>query len=180
VAAVLSYAFDNSVEPFMDPVLDICRALLRRAAEAGAAADGGAAAVEGAAVLVDAAPVFVEAAAAPELALARVAFECVALLRQLYGAATATALLTPSGVGAFITAVEAFEEDTRAGGADETLHVAVLDSLAGCALDGAAGGVHRDAELPALSAALQRLQIAAGSEVGRAVTRVLAALQPLL
>jgi hypothetical protein len=85
VAAVLSYAFDNSVEPFMDPVLDICRALLRRAADAGAAGDGGAAA-EGAAVLVDAAPVFVEAAAAPELALARVAFECVALLRQLYGA----------------------------------------------------------------------------------------------
>ena len=83
-------------------------------------------------------------------------------------------------MGAFITAVEAFEEDTRAGGADEALHVAVLDSLAGCATEGAAGGVHREAELPALSAALQRLQIAAGSEVGGAVTRVLAALEPLL
>ena len=72
-----------------------------------------------------------------------------------------------------VRTVEAFEEDTRAGGADDALHMAVLDSLAGCAIEGAPGGVHRDAELPALSAALQRLQIAAGSEVGGAVTRAL-------
>ena len=44
-AAVLLYAFDNSVEPFLEPALAIAAALLRRRREAGARSGGGAGAL---------------------------------------------------------------------------------------------------------------------------------------
>lgn len=58
------------------------------------------------------------------------AFDCVLLLRRIYPAETGMVLMTAHGLGAFITAVEAFEEDTRAGNADAQLHATVLDTLA--------------------------------------------------
>ena len=116
--------------------------------------------VIGAAVLVDTAPIFVEAAAAPDLAMARIAYECVHMLRQVYGPETAMALLTPAGLGGFITAVEAFEEDTRAGNADVHLHTSVLNTLSECCA--ASQSVSHGAEVSALVSSLQRLQMCCG------------------
>eukprot|EP00854_Cymbomonas_tetramitiformis_P004153 gene4153-5131_t len=159
VAAVLAYAFDNAVEPFMEPVLDICRMLLHRTATSVRA--GGSDEVTGAAVLLDYAPIFVEAAAAPELYTARVALDCLLLLREVYTDETAMALMTPHGIGAFFTAVEAFEEDTQAGSADTHLHCNTLELLTECcsAKSPAIGAQHKPSreDLKMLDEALRRL-----------------------
>ena len=72
VAAVLSYAHENAVEPFMEPALGICRALLTRAAEAQQLEDADArtVALDGVAPLLQLSPVLVECAAAGETEVA--------------------------------------------------------------------------------------------------------------
>jgi serine/threonine-protein kinase ULK4 len=114
VAAVLSYAHENAVEPFMEPALGICRALLGRASEVQQqhqrAVDGGggggaegealALALDGVAPLLQLSPVLVECAAAGETevagsAIPQLAAESLRLLVELLPEEAAAAVFHP-------------------------------------------------------------------------------------
>ena len=72
VAAVLSYAHENAVEPFMEPALGIARAMLARAADASRSGDETliTLTLKSTAPLLELAPVFVECASAGETEVA--------------------------------------------------------------------------------------------------------------
>jgi len=112
VAAVLSYAHENAVEPFMEPALGICRALLERAADEVAADGEGAgegaggmgaaasAALDAVAPLLQLSPVLVECAAAGETevagaAIPQIAAEALRLLVELLPEESAAAVFHP-------------------------------------------------------------------------------------
>ena len=81
VAAVLSYAHENAVEPFLEPSLGICAALLQRvvderAVDAGRRGDAFASALDGIAPLLDVVHVLIECSSAGETEVASFAVPC--------------------------------------------------------------------------------------------------------
>ena len=106
VAAVLRYAHENAVEPFLEPALEMCRAVLRRAFRA-KGEDGGrggealGAALECAAPLVELAPTLLERACVSESdglsggGAARLAAEALALATELLPEETGAAVFRP-------------------------------------------------------------------------------------
>jgi serine/threonine-protein kinase ULK4 len=106
VAAVLRYAHENAVEPFLEPALEMCRAVLRRAFRA-KGEDGGrggealGAALECAAPLVELAPTLLERACVSESdglsggGAPRLAAEALALATELLPEETGAAVFRP-------------------------------------------------------------------------------------
>ena len=83
VAAVLSYAHENAVEPFLEPSLGICAALLQRvvderAVDAGRRGDAFASALDGIAPLLDVVHVLIECSSAGETEVASFAVPSLA------------------------------------------------------------------------------------------------------
>lgn len=75
VAAVFEYATSNAVEPFLEPVLELCHAIIAR--DMGEVASGSS---TGAlmAVLLDQAPLFLDCASHPDSAVSLAAAGCLA------------------------------------------------------------------------------------------------------
>jgi hypothetical protein len=80
VDAVLCYAHENSVQPFMEPVLELCLALLVRDQQLLAAGVPSAGATRGLASRAGAAPRLLAMAAGPDAPVAALAAECLCAL----------------------------------------------------------------------------------------------------
>ena len=96
VATVLVYASQNNVEPFLEPVLELCHTLMECdvAAVAAGQSDGGLVAV-----FVDQAAVFLELAAHPDANASSAALACVSDMLASYPAQCAPWLLSPLSLG---------------------------------------------------------------------------------
>eukprot|EP00873_Tetraselmis_striata_P032905 jgi/Tetstr1/453169/TSEL_040186.t1 len=96
VAAVVEYAHENRVEPFLEPVLELCQSLLEvdgaavKAGEAGAGVSG---------PLVGCYDIFLELATHPDPPLAVAAAQCEAALLATHPGDAARALLSTEGAG---------------------------------------------------------------------------------
>ncbi|KAK9809997.1 hypothetical protein WJX72_003108 [[Myrmecia] bisecta] len=102
VSAVLAYAHENAVEPFLEPVLELCAALLD--SDRASLAQGVPGAGESAA-LVGMLPIFLSLAAHPDANVAAAAAQCTALLPAMFPASAAL-LLAGSGITALCTALQ--------------------------------------------------------------------------
>lgn len=104
VMSVLSYAFDNSVEPFLEPVLDLCCSLLER--DQHAAHEG----IPGAGVtgpLVDALPVVVDLLRHPDVGVGSIAAEALSFLCEVHPGACGRMLLSREIGGALLDCLAA-------------------------------------------------------------------------
>eukprot|EP00884_Botryococcus_braunii_P012000 jgi/Botrbrau1/20800/Bobra.0156s0029.1 len=95
VAAVLSYAHENSVDLFLEPVLELCAALLDQDAAAMERQEAGSGST---APLLDQLPLLLEVTGHEEPAVALLAGQCIALLTSSFPEPAAAALLAPEAL----------------------------------------------------------------------------------
>lgn len=124
VAAVLEYATQNSVEPFLEPVLDLCHTIVvreSREVEAGRS-DGSMMAV-----LLEQSGVFLELCARPDAACACAAGMCLLDMVGIYPAQCAPWLLSPESLAALVTALQG--ESGTGAGVPPQVHQYLLEAL---------------------------------------------------
>ncbi|MEW5310458.1 MAG: hypothetical protein WDW38_002255 [Sanguina aurantia] len=99
VAAVFEYATSNAVEPFLEPVLELCHAIIARdMGEVAAGTSTGALM----AVLLDQAPLFLDCASHPDSAVSLAAAGCLADLVASFPPQAAPWLLSPDSVALLV------------------------------------------------------------------------------
>lgn len=178
-AAVLAYAFENSVEPFLEPTLGICAALLTRRRD-GRGSGGAALRAE---ALLAASPVLVELVSSVEPNLAETAAECLALLLECFPEKASAELLSGQGAAQLAVALGRIGDAAGSVGAQplQQAHVGAVRAVATAlevqiSLAGAAEAAPAGA-LAQLGAPLERLRKAPGD--GRLASAAAAALAAL-
>jgi hypothetical protein len=158
---VLRYAAHNGVEPFLEPALELCLALLQAGACTADLLGGGA-------------PVFVALSCHPAGATSAAAARCLAALARAEPAAVAAALASEQSIGAVAAALE----DAVAPGKGETCAVLVHTLSAAWGLPDALDAAGLSWLVPRLQTALEAVvQHAGAAEVRQEASRVAARLQ---
>ena len=161
VVAVLAYAHQNAVEPFLEPVLQLCLALVHRdAADTRAGASSGELLTQ----LLPQLPIFADLSSHAEAPVAAAASACLAALVLMYAAEAAAWLLGREGAGMILAALHGGGPDAPACSAAQQNVAAAL-----AALDAGGGGaplaaVPPSEELSQLGEALAALAADGGAE----------------
>ncbi|KIY97924.1 hypothetical protein MNEG_10040 [Monoraphidium neglectum] len=168
VCAVLQYAHHNNVEPFLEPVLDLCGAIMAGDAREVA---GGSSQGEVLAVFLQQLPVFMDLCSHPEAPVAVAASQCLAELVSLYPQETAGWVLSNDGAAILAAALRGLHLEGDAAPPPRMQQHVLAAVNAALAADPSVGT--SSAELDQLLTALRELE-ASGEGVVRDAAAVVA------